>query len=109
MTTFEDRKKAFEKKYAHEEELGFKINARQKKLLGLWAAQKLGRSGEEAEAYAKDIVLLSLESGEEAVIRRLLADFAAAQVSATERMIRVEMDQLLSVARTQVQQGGTSS
>ena len=78
MSTFDQRKDAFENKFAHDEELRFKASARRNKLLGLWAAEKLGKSGAEADAYAKSVVVADFEeAGDEDVVRKVKADFAA--------------------------------
>ena len=75
MTTFDDRKDAFEKKFAHDEELRFKAMARRNKLLGLWAADRLGKSGAEAETYAKSVVMADFEeAGDDDVLRKVRAD-----------------------------------
>ena len=75
MTTFDDRERAFENKFALDEELRFKATARRNKLLGLWAAERLGRSGAEADAYAKSVVMADFEeAGEEDVLRKVRAD-----------------------------------
>lgn len=103
MTTFDDREKAFERKYAHDEELAFKINARRNKLLGQWAAEKLGKPDAEAEAYAKSVVMADFEApGDDDVIRKLLKDFAAHNVPITEKDIRVAMEQARAEAVKQV-------
>jgi hypothetical protein len=79
MTTFDDRKDSFERKFAHDEELRFKATARRNKLLGLWAAEKLGRSGPEADAYAKSVVLADFqEAGDGDVTRKVKSDLEAA-------------------------------
>ena len=78
MTTFDDRKDAFEKKFAHDEELRFKANARRNKLLGLWAAEKLGKNGADAEAYAKSVVMADFqEAGDDDVLRKVKGDLEA--------------------------------
>src|ERR671914_2573002 len=78
MTTFDDRKDAFEKKFAHDEDLRFKATARRNKLLGLWAAEKLGKSGPEAETYAKSVVMADFqEAGDDDVLRKVRADLEA--------------------------------
>lgn len=101
MTTFDDRDKGFENKYAHDEELSFKAHARRNKLLGLWAAAKLGKQGAEAEQYAKDVVLADFESGGD-IVEKLLKDFTRAGISLAAKDIRAEMDRLLPIARTQI-------
>ena len=79
MTTFNDREKSFEKKFQHDQELQFKVNARKNKLLGLWAAGLLGKTGADAEAYAKDVVMADFEKpGDSDFIHKLMKDLAAA-------------------------------
>src|SRR5512132_1877072 len=78
MTTFDKREEGFEKKFAHDEELKFKATARRNKLLGLWAAGKLGLSGADAEAYAKEVVLVDFEEGgDHDVSKKIRKDFDA--------------------------------
>lgn len=106
MTTFNDREKGFEGKFAHDEELAFKTNARCNKLLGLWAAEKLGRKGAEAEAYAREVVTADFESaGDSDVVAKLLKDFKALGVTVTEMEIRKEMGRLLPIAQKQIAGG----
>jgi hypothetical protein len=100
MTTFNDREKGFENKFAHDEALQFKATARRNKLLGLWAAGLLGKTGAEAEAYALDVVRADfIEVGHEDVYRKLAADLDS---RADEATIRAKMAELLGVARGQV-------
>ena len=100
MTTFNERENAFENKYAHDEEMQFKAVARRNKLVGLWAAELMGKTGDEAEAYAKTVVLADFEeAGHEDVVRKLAADLGAA---ATEDAIRAKMAELLPVAQEQI-------
>ena len=104
MTTFDKRKEGFERKFAHDEELRFKATARRNKLLGLWAAEKLGLQGAEAEAYAKAVVAADFaEPGDEDVFRKIRADFDAKQVAQSEHQIRQAMEELMSVAVGQIQ------
>lgn len=104
MTTFESRKDAYEGKFAHDEELRFKATARRNKLLGLWAAEKLGYTGEQAEAYAKEVVRADFdEPGEEDVYRKVRGDFDANGVTQTEHQIRRTMEELMAVAVGQIQ------
>ena len=106
MATFDQRKDAFENKFAHDEELRFKAMARRNKLLGLWAADKLGKSGADAEAYAKSVVLADFEeAGDEDVVRKVKADFAAGNVAAGDSEIRQVMQDLLSRAAEEIQAG----
>ncbi|KPQ10205.1 MAG: hypothetical protein HLUCCO17_11445 [Saliniramus fredricksonii] len=103
MTTFDDRKDAFENKFAHDEELRFKAMARRNKLLGLWAAEKLGKSGAEAEEYAKSVVLADFEEpGDEDVFRKVRGDLDA---SVSDQEIRSQMVALLAQAVESVQKG----
>lgn len=103
MTSFNDREKAFEKKFEHDQELQFKVNARRTKLLGLWAAGLMGKTGADAEAYAKDLVMADLEKpGDSDVVAKLLQDFAAAGKPTEEHTIRRQSERLLADARNQV-------
>ena len=81
MTSFDDRQDAFEKKHAHDQETAFKVTARRNKLLGLWAAEKLGLTGDAAEAYAKEVVASDFEeAGDHDVFRKVRADFDAKSI-----------------------------
>lgn len=101
MTTFDDRENAFENKFVHDSELQFRVDARRNKLLGLWAADLLGKSGDAAAAYAKEVVAADFEEvGHEDVVRKLTADLGA---KATDAEIRAKMAELLIVAKTQIQ------
>jgi hypothetical protein len=103
MTTFDKRKDAFEKKFAHDEELRFKAEARRNKLLGLWVAELLGKSGEAAAAYARSVVEADFaEKGDEDVFRKVRDDLAAAGVDRSEHQIRRTMDELMAQAIEQV-------
>jgi hypothetical protein len=104
MNTFEDRQKGFERKFAHDEELKFRANARRNKLLGLWAAEKMGHSGDEAQSYAKDVVKADLEEpGEEDVFRKIRADFDAKGVEQSDHQIRRAMADLMAEAVNQIE------
>lgn len=106
MTTFDDRKDAFEKKFALDEELQFKANARRNKLLGLWAAEKLGLQGAEAEAYAKSVVVADFaEAGDEDVFRKVRDDMNGKAPAVTDQQIRAAMDELLAKAVEQIKAG----
>lgn len=100
MTTFDERENAFENKYAHDEEMKFKAEMRRNKLLGLWAAELLGKTGPDADAYAIEVVKSDFEeAGHEDVVRKVandLGDLADAQT------IRGKMDELLKIAKIQV-------
>ncbi|WP_377843126.1 DUF1476 domain-containing protein [Bosea sp. UC22_33] len=106
MTTFDQRKDAYENKFAHDEELRFKATARRNKLLGLWAAEKLGKSGADAEAYAKSVVVADFEeAGDEDVVRKVKNDFALTGVTVADTEIRTVMTQLLIKAADDIQAG----
>lgn len=103
MSTFDRRQEAFESKFAHDEELRFKAVARRNKLLGLWAAEKLGKSGDEAETYAREVVAADFEeAGDEDVFRKIRGDFDAGGVEQSDHQIRRTMDELLDEAIAQV-------
>ena len=103
MTTFNEREKAFEKKYEHDQDLKFKVNARKNKLLGLWAAGLMGKSGPDAEAYAKDVVLADYEKpGDSDVIEKLVKDLAAAGKATEEHTIRKQAERLAVEAKAQL-------
>jgi hypothetical protein len=99
MTTFDKREEGFEKQFAHDEELRFKATARRNKLLGLWAAQKLGLSGAEAETYAKEVVLSDFEeAGDHDVFGKIRKDFDAKGIAQSDHQIRRTMDELMEKA-----------
>lgn len=103
MTSFKDREVAEEAKYAFDEETKFKIEARRNKLLGLWAAEKMGLASDAAEAYAKSVVTADFEkAGEEDVYEKVAADLKAKHVSITEKELRAKMAALREDARKQV-------
>tara|TARA_R110002020_G_scaffold35735_10_gene107760 strand:- start:2825 stop:3145 length:321 start_codon:yes stop_codon:yes gene_type:complete len=104
MSSMNDREKAFENKFAHDAELKFKAEARRNKLLGLWAAELLGKTGTDAEDYAKSVVMADLEeAGDEDVFRKVRADFDANGVNQSDHQIRRQMLELLAVAVDQIQ------
>ncbi len=103
MTTFDDREKAFEHKYEHDQELQFKARARKNKLLGLWAAGLMGKTGAEAETYERDIVMADFEKpGDHDVIHALMHDLAAAGKPTDEHTIRKQGERLHEEARRQI-------
>ncbi|GIK97628.1 MAG: hypothetical protein BroJett029_18370 [Alphaproteobacteria bacterium] len=103
MATFDDREKSFEHKYKHDKELEFKVNARRNKLLGLWAAKELGLDGGDAEAYAKTVVMADFEKpGDDDVLQKVVADFAAKGIEMSEHRVRKHMTDLMVEARRQV-------
>ena len=106
MTTFDDRKDAFEKKFAHDEELRFKATARRNKLFGLWAAGQLGKTGADAEAYAKKVVLADFEeAGDDDVLRKVLADLESSGTSVPESELRRQMTDLMARAIEDIKAG----
>ena len=106
MTTFDKREEGFEKKFAHDEELRFKATARRNKLLGLWAAVKLGLAGPDADAYAKAVVAADLEeAGDGDVMRKLRRDFDAEKISVSDQDISRTMSELMRQAVAQIQAG----
>jgi hypothetical protein len=106
MTTFDKREEGFEKKFAHDAELKFKAEARRNKLLGNWAAGKLGLSGAAADAYAKEVVIADLdEPGDNDVFQKIRKDFDAKQVAISDADIRRAMDELLGQAVGEIKAG----
>ncbi|MEM9470559.1 MAG: DUF1476 domain-containing protein [Pseudomonadota bacterium] len=107
MSNFEDRQKGFEGKFAHDQELEFKATARRNKLLGLWAAGLMGKSDDEADAYAKEIVKADFEeAGDNDVFRKVRADFDAAGVDQSDHQLRRQMDDLMAEAVDQIESEG---
>jgi hypothetical protein len=106
MTTFDKREDAFEKQFAHDEELRFRANSRRNRLLGMWAAEKLGLHGAEAEAYAKALVAFDLDAaGDHDVLSKIRQDFAAKGVAQSDHQIRRTMDELLAKVIEQIKKG----
>lgn len=100
---FDDRKKQFEAKYKHDQELRFKVHVRRNKLLGLWAAAQLSLKGAEAEAYAKSVVEADFEKpGDDDVIEKLMADFQARKIEMSAHRVRRQMEACLEEARQQM-------
>ncbi|MEM9618783.1 MAG: DUF1476 domain-containing protein [Pseudomonadota bacterium] len=107
MTTFDDRENKFEKAFAHDESLRFRAEARRNKLLGLWAAGLLGKEGEAAQEYAKEVVKADLEeAGDEDVFRKIRGDFDTANVNQSDHQIRRHMDECMAEAIQQIQKEG---
>ncbi len=104
MTSMNDREKAFENKFALDQEMKFKAEARRTKLLGLWAAELLGRT--DADAYARDVVAADfMEAGDEDVFRKIRSDLDEAGIALSDIDIRSKMAELLAVAIDQIQKG----
>ena len=106
MSTFDKREEGFERKFALDEEQKFKAEARRNKLLGLWAAEKLGLTGDAATAYSKEVVAADFEeAGDQDVQNKVTKDFAAKGVAATAAEVRAKMDELMAQAIIQVKAG----
>ena len=109
MTTFDDRERAFENKYAKDEELKFRVIARRNRLLGEWAARLMGLNEAEADSYAKEVIRADFEeAGDEDVVRKLLGDLTAAGANVDEAQIRQALENKLVDARRQIMQAGGS-
>ena len=107
MTSFEDREKGFERKFAHDEELKFKATARRNKLLGMWAAAEMGITGDAAQGYAREVIKADLEQpGEEDVFRKIRKDFDAKGVQQSDHQIRRKMAELMGEAIAQIEAEG---
>jgi hypothetical protein len=103
MTTFDEREKGFEQKFQRDQELAFKVKARRNKLLGLWAAQALGLSGEAAERYAREVLQSDLEKpGVEDIIAKIGTDFRKQGVAFDDARIRIELERCAADARKQL-------
>ncbi|HEV7877917.1 DUF1476 domain-containing protein [Bradyrhizobium sp.] len=106
MSNFDKREEGFEKKFAMDEEQKFKAMARRNRLLGLWAAEKLGMSGEAATAYAKEVVAADFEQpGDNDVVHKVTRDLAGKGIAVTEPELRAKMDELLAQAVAQIKAG----
>jgi hypothetical protein len=107
MTNFDKREEGFEKQFAHDEELKFKATARRDKLLGLWAAEKLGLTGAAAEAYAKEVVIADIEAtGDHDMFGKIRQDLDAKGVSVSDHQIRRTMDDLMARAISEIKASG---
>ncbi len=107
MSSFDERKKGFEGKFAHDQELQFKAGARRNKLLGLWAAGLMGKTGDDAQAYAREVIKSDFEeAGDEDVFRKVRGDFDAAGVEQSDHQLRRQMDELLAEAMLQLENEG---
>ncbi|HEV8680769.1 MAG TPA: DUF1476 domain-containing protein [Stellaceae bacterium] len=104
MTTFDEREKDFEVRYKHDQELQFKVKARRNRLLGLWAAGRMGLEGDAADAYARELVDAEFAGGDKHVVEKVVADLAAKGQSATPAQVRFELDHLADRAKQQIMQ-----
>ncbi len=101
--SFTDRQKAFEEKFKHDQELQFRVEVRRNKLVGLWAAELLGKKGDEAEAYARDVISSDLsEPGIDDVVRKIMGDFQEANVDLSEHRLRKKIEELQAAAKHQL-------
>jgi hypothetical protein len=106
MTSFDKRKEGYENKFARDEELRFKATARRNRLLGLWAAEKLGKSGDDAQAYAREVVRSDMqEAGDDDVLRKIRGDFDAAGIQQSDHQIKRTMEELMAEAVAQIEAG----
>ena len=106
MTTFDQREEGFEKKFALDEELKFKAEARRNRLLGLWAAEKLGIGGDAANAYAKEVVAAAFDgTGDAGIARKITSDLAAKGTTSSDNDVHAKMAELMAVAVVQVKSG----
>ncbi len=109
MSGMDDRERAFENKFAHDAELRFKAEARRNRMLGRWAAEQMGVTGAEADAYASEVVKADFkEAGDDDVLRKVSADFAANNVAIDDATLRKTMDQMLIEAAESLEQSGQS-
>jgi len=102
MTTFDEREKEFEARFKHDEELRFKVTARRNRLLGLWAAERMGLAGDGAQAYAKQIVEAEFAGGDPHVVGKIVADLAAKSQSCTPAQVQFQLDHFAEQAKQQI-------
>ena len=105
MTSFDKREEAFEQQFAHDEELRFKATARRNKMLGLWAAEKLGLSGAEADSYALSVVMAAFEDSTHDVVSKIRKDFDAKGVAQSDHQITRQMTELMAIAIQDIKAG----
>lgn len=106
MSTFDQREESFEKRFVHDEELRFRAEARRNKLLGLWAAEKLGKTGADAAAYADTLVAAEVNAdADERVVAQVVKDFGAAGVDQSEHQVRRTMDEMFARAKDEIKNG----
>ena len=106
MTTFDKREEGFEKQFVHDEELRFKASARRNRMLGIWAAEKLGLSGTQADAYAKEVIIAAVDTGESGVFQKIRQDFDKKGIVQSDHQIRRTMDELMARAVAEVKASG---
>jgi len=104
MTTFDEREKDFEARYKHDQELQFKVKARRNRLLGLWAAERMGLQGDAAEAYAREVVDAEFAGGDPKVVGKVMTDLSAKGQTCTESQVKFELDHFAEAAKQQIMQ-----
>lgn len=104
MTTFDDREREFETRFKHDQELRFKVTARRNKMLGLWAAEKMGLSGDAADSYARSVVDAEFAGGDPHVIEQVVADLGAKGQQVTPAQVRFELEHMEERAKQQIMQ-----
>jgi hypothetical protein len=105
MSAFDEREKDFEARFKHDQELQFKVTARRNRLLGLWAAERMGLSGAEADAYARSVVEAEFDKGgDRHVVEKVLGDLGAKGQSVTEAQVKFQLDHLAEQAKQQIMQ-----
>ncbi|HVB15893.1 MAG TPA: DUF1476 domain-containing protein [Stellaceae bacterium] len=102
MTTFNEREKDFEARFKHDQELQFKVKARRNRMLGLWAAERMGLAADAAEAYAREVVDAEFHGGDRHVVAKLVADLAAKGQHSTPAQVQFELDHLAEQAKQQI-------
>lgn len=103
MSNIDERKKAFEEKFARDQELAFRVESRASRLIGLWVAEKLGLSGDDAKTYARDVISANLdEPGLEDVFRKIKGDLVSKNITISDHVLRKQMEQCLDDARNQL-------
>lgn len=102
MTAFDNREKDFEARFKHDQELQFKVTARRNRLLGLWAAERMGLNGEAANTYAKEVIDAEFKGGDRHVVEKLVADLAAKGHTVTEAQVKFELDHRAEEAKQQI-------
>src|SRR5438477_11712008 len=104
MAVFDDREKDFEARFKHDQELQFKVKARRNRLLGLWAAEKMGLTGDAADRYAREVVDAEFQGGDKNVVRKVTADLATKSPGTTEAQVKFQLDHLEEQAKQQIMQ-----
>jgi hypothetical protein len=104
MAAFDEREKEFEARFKHDQELQFKVKARRNRLLGMWAAEKMGLTGEAADGYAREVVDAEFDGGDKNVIAKVTGDVAAKDQNCTEAQVKFQLDHLEEQAKQQIMQ-----